>query len=237
MRAWRHPRIVTNLPYERKRLHRHGDARLILFLSGELAESSFGHLGHFVPGDLLYRPAFFGHADAATRQGSSYIHLPVSPAAVRACTNRHGWAPLRGRVAIDNLDLASLLRSPAWGDRMLETLGDVAYTPSRGEGPLKLVSDRLANEADVRIADLSACLEVPPYDFARKFTREFGIPPRVYRREARLQRAMALLAEGGRTLIEVALSSGHYDQSHLTRNLKCETGLTPLEFRAAARAR
>lgn len=229
-----HLRVVAKAPHDRQQLHRHGDARLILFLSGELCESSFDAVGRFARGDLLYRPAFFGHADLASKLGSSYVTLPVSTAAELAYAKRHGWSAMRGRMALDGVTLDRLLSSRLLGDRLLESLTNAAYTALALDTPLNLVTARLAIDADVRIADLSESLEIPPYAFARTFAREFGMSPRAYRRQARLQRAMSLLAEGACSPTQIAAASGHYDQSHLTRNLKRETGLTPLAFQAAA---
>ena len=228
------PRVVVNRSHQRQRLHRHGESRLILFLSGELVETSFGNTGRFVRGDLLFRPAFYAHADRAGGFGSRYIHLPVSSAGVRAYAKNRNWIPARGRVAIDVLPLKSFLSSPLSGDRLLESLSDDAYTAPPANTPLVRASHRLAAEHDVRIADLSESLEICPYAFTRTFAREFGMTPRSYRRQARLQRAMSLLAADGCSLSQIAAASGHFDQSHLTRNLKRETGFTPLEFRIAA---
>lgn len=237
MNERRHPRIVDSLPHTRQRLHRHADARLILFLSGELVESSFATAGRFVCGDLLFRPAYFAHADQTSTLGSNYIHIPVSQSAIRSHVRLRGWAAMRGRMPIRNVNLSSLLSSNTAGDRLLEAMSDAAYGAAAAGAPMTLASHRLATEADAPIADLSESLELRPYEFTRTFTREFGLPPRAYRRQARLQRAMTLLAEGGSSLAQIATETGHYDQSHLTRNLKQETGLTPLQFRAATGAR
>jgi AraC-like DNA-binding protein len=233
----RQPRTVVNAPHARQWLHRHRDARLILFLTGELVEASFGITGRFARGDLLFRPAFFGHADHAGNLGSSYIHLPVSSSALRDHARTRGWAPMRGRMPIDNLNLDSLLSSTVMGDRLLEAMSDAAYAVLPTDTPLSVASIRLATEAEVHIADLSESLAIRPYEFARKFVREFGLAPRAYRWQARLQRAMGLLAEGSSSLTQIAAATGHFDQSHLTRNLKRETGMTPLEFRAATGVR
>lgn len=93
----RRSRIVVNRPHERQWLHRHSDARLILFLAGDLSEASFGIGGSFSRGDLLFRPAFFGHADRAGELGSSYVRLPVSPGALQTHLKLRGGRRCAGK--------------------------------------------------------------------------------------------------------------------------------------------
>ncbi len=228
------PPVVINCPHQRQRLHRHDDARLILFVSGELVETSFENEGSFVGGDLLFRPAFYGHADCAGACGSSYVHLPISLGAMRTIAKERGWHPMRGRTTIDCLKLERILQLRFPGDRLLEHLHAAAYVEKAAHKDMHLVANRVSHEKTARIADVSKDLDIFPYELTRQFAREFGLTPRAYRGQARLQRAMSWLAEGSASLSEIAVASGHCDQSHLTRNLKRETGLTPREFRAAA---
>lgn len=85
----------------------------------------------------------------------------------------------------------------------------------------RLTLDRLAREA-----------HLSKYHFARIFRDETGVPPATYVRDARLRRAKELLdADTDRTLADIALDTGFYDQSHFTRNFKQAEGRTPGRFR------
>jgi AraC-like DNA-binding protein len=68
--------------------------------------------------------------------------------------------------------------------------------------------------------------------FAR-FREHTGLPPKVFARILRFQRAAALMADpGGPSLCEIALDCGYYDQAHLNRDFRAFAGRTPTELLA-----
>jgi AraC-like DNA-binding protein len=67
-----------------------------------------------------------------------------------------------------------------------------------------------------------------------RFREHTGLPPKVFARVLRFQRAARLLADpGGPSLAEIALDCGYYDQAHLNRDFRAFAGRTPLELLAA----
>jgi AraC-like DNA-binding protein len=69
--------------------------------------------------------------------------------------------------------------------------------------------------------------------FAR-FREHTGLPPKVFARILRFQRAASLLADAnGPSLCEIALDCGYYDQAHLNRDFREFAGRTPTELMAA----
>lgn len=105
---------------------------------------------------------------------------------------------------------------PAWLQRVREALHDrYAETP--------------------RMADLAAEAGVHPTRLSREFRRYFGTSPSTYLRRVRLAGARRDLAESEATLAAVALQNGFSDQSHLTRELRRATGMTPGAYRRARR--
>jgi len=69
--------------------------------------------------------------------------------------------------------------------------------------------------------------------FAR-FRDHTGLPPKVFARILRFQRAATLMADaGGPSLCEIALDCGYYDQAHLNRDFRAFAGRTPTELMAA----
>jgi AraC-like DNA-binding protein len=67
-----------------------------------------------------------------------------------------------------------------------------------------------------------------------RFREQTGLPPKVFARILRFQRAAALLADpAGPSLCEIALDCGYYDQAHLNRDFRAFAGRTPTELLAA----
>jgi AraC-like DNA-binding protein len=69
-----------------------------------------------------------------------------------------------------------------------------------------------------------------------RFRRQLGITPKAYARLLRFQHATSLLVDlvGGRTIADVAVEAGYYDQSHLTRDFTALAGMTPGAYAADA---
>ncbi|WP_420797946.1 helix-turn-helix domain-containing protein [Hyphococcus flavus] len=70
-----------------------------------------------------------------------------------------------------------------------------------------------------------------PYQLTRRFQKRFGLTPTAWRCEWRLRRALELIIQGGSGLAEIASDCGYSDQSHLSRDMKQCTGMTPMAFR------
>jgi len=67
-----------------------------------------------------------------------------------------------------------------------------------------------------------------------RFREHTGLPPKVFARILRFQRAARLMAApGGPSLCEIALDCGYYDQAHLNRDFREFAGRTPTELMAA----
>jgi AraC-like DNA-binding protein len=90
--------------------------------------------------------------------------------------------------------------------------------------------DRL--EDNVRLEELAREAGLSPFHFLRRFEARFGLPPHAYQRQARIERAKALLRRGA-SPVAAALASGFSDQSHLTRWFKRTLGVTPAQFARA----
>lgn len=208
---------------DRQHLHRHDNARLIVFTGGELAEDSFAGAARFGRGDFVFRPPWYAHADRVSMPGARYVRLPLSDAAVRSWLAQKGWRAARGRVDLEQ---------PLHGDEALADASDAPYAHAADASPLHMASRMLASADAPRVADLAARLDFEPYAFCRRFKASFGLSPAVYRRQARLERALRMLFEGAESLAGIASEAGYHDQSHFTAELKRETGRTPRQLAA-----
>jgi AraC family transcriptional regulator len=75
-----------------------------------------------------------------------------------------------------------------------------------------------------------------PSHLAKMFRRYCHCTVSEYILRLRLQYAAAELSRTDKTLSEIALAAGFYDQSHLTHAFKLQYGLTPSAYRAATQS-
>jgi transcriptional regulator GlxA family with amidase domain len=87
-----------------------------------------------------------------------------------------------------------------------------------------------ANLATVNAADICGTVGVSARSLRRLFPAATGMTWRQYLLESRLLRAMALLAEPGRTILDVANLVG-FDGSSFARAFARHTGETPSAYR------
>ena len=84
---------------------------------------------------------------------------------------------------------------------------------------------------NVKLAVLAALSGVSVCTFRRVFLETFHTTPGQYLTNLRLKAVMNQLKTTDRCISEIALETGFFDQSHLTRIFKKERGLTPGEYR------
>jgi AraC-like DNA-binding protein len=64
-----------------------------------------------------------------------------------------------------------------------------------------------------------------------KFEQSLGMSPKLYNRIVRFQQTLGSIMRGKTNDINVAVEQGYYDQSHLTKDFKTFSHLTPSELR------
>lgn len=96
-------------------------------------------------------------------------------------------------------------------------------------GLIKEYIDEHYNEP-VSLDTLSQVSRVSPFHALRLFRDAEGTTPNGYQIGLRIRRACELL-EQGTPIVETALETGFYDQSHFTNTFRRITGVTPREYR------
>ena len=102
---------------------------------------------------------------------------------------------------------------------------------------LERIRDRLEDGADTpaTLSELSRLAGVHPVHLARAFRRRFGCSVGAYARRLQVGKAMILLEDAAFDLSRVAYEAGFADQSHMTRLVRAQTGLTPGAWRRRMR--
>ena len=74
-------------------------------------------------------------------------------------------------------------------------------------------------------------LDISERQFERRFKRTVGIGPKMFSRIVRFQSVLRAVQTGtSYNLLDAALGSGYYDQSHLIRDFRKFSGLTPAAY-------
>lgn len=163
----------------------------------------------------------------------------------------------RARIlAIDPLLREMLVRSMRWpidradvdplADRYFHTLADVVGEALDNESPLSLptsshpivaaaMAHTQAHLASATVVTVSRAVNVSERTLRRLFHVEVQLPWRSYLHQARLLRAMALLADGDQTVMEVATAVGFDSVSAFSRAFFKHCGETPSTYRQRVR--
>ena len=83
-----------------------------------------------------------------------------------------------------------------------------------------------ACDQKLNLGKLARRFSLDKYQLIRHFKRQVGVTPNGYLIFLRIEQAKDLLAQG-HALVEVALETGFYDQSHFARCFRIHTGVTP----------
>lgn len=87
------------------------------------------------------------------------------------------------------------------------------------------------------LEDMAVSLFTNPSYLSRVFSQRSGCTISQYRNILRVQRAKVLLAEGGRSILEIALLVGFDSASYFCRKFKEITGVSPQDYRRRAAVR
>ncbi len=88
-------------------------------------------------------------------------------------------------------------------------------------------------KSDIGIVDLAAACNLSVRHFQRAFQQATGLPPHRWRLQQRVDRAKQLLECTAFPLVDIALTCGFADQSHLTRVFSKGVGISPALYRRA----
>lgn len=87
-------------------------------------------------------------------------------------------------------------------------------------------------DQDIRLADLAQLLGMSQFHFSYLFKRALGIPPYQYLLQQRIERAKQLLKQTDKSIVNIAFTCGFSSHSHLSKQFRQLTGITPKAFRA-----
>jgi AraC family transcriptional regulator len=217
--------------------HAHATARFCAVLSGEYREELDGRQLHCTPGTVTFRPAGVMHANRFAAETRCLTIEPASSRCDDLLTRLHFTRNDRAFALATQIE-RELANPDAASELIIEGLllqfaGVHARSNAAGHVPPWLVNvrRRLATTHRASLRELANECDVHPSYLATAFRRAFGCTIGEFRRQRRIDDAVAALSRRDLPLAQIALSCGFSDQSHFSREFKRAVGVTPAAFR------
>lgn len=235
----RNVRLVRYAAGETHLSHAHEHSSISVLLAGDFQEELGGREYDFACQVLGWKPAGLSHSDRFGPQGAMFAFIPVPEDCRARISLPVGWHSLLNFRLVAPLIRLSLRAEPmaVRQDALVDLLGLVG-PPSRerrGEVPgwLNRAREMLRDDpANARLESLSEALGVHRVHISRSFTRQFGVPPSIYRLRSMIAHTLAALEDESSTLLQAAHIGDFADYSHAARAVKSATGFRMREIRS-----
>lgn len=222
--------------------HVHTDAHLIVITGGKFVTEADGKAATPL---IIYNPPNTFHRDHFDSDLGSFFTISISPNLINetpeivlpqiptVISN-----PLPQAIANKimrecvNQQKDSSLIIESFCFEILGAIGDYCVPrniPKWLKTAFEVLQDCYTQELSIN--NLSREIGVHPIHLTRTFQTFYGCTPGEFLRNRRLQKAAELLVSSKLSITEIALESGFFDQSHLTKHFHRTFGLPPGKFR------
>lgn len=244
---------TTHAPRLRLPRHVHERANISFVLKGSFKEVVGRHQQECGPLSLLVKPAGEFHSNEYGRTGARCLIIEVTRQRLEAIRSyskvldraehlRGGLPPTLALRVYKEFRMRDKSSPLIVEGLVLEMLGyttrcDVTTGPLAPPRWLKQAKDVCHEHfaQPISLISVAASVDVHPSHLARTFRRYYHCSVGEYVRRLRLDFAAREVVESDKSLAEIATVVGFYDHSHFTHAFKARTGMTPAEYRAAAK--
>lgn len=232
-------------PRYRMTSHRHDVAQFSFIVAGAQHETTRKGEVDSAYSTMQFKPVHFQHANEFGPDGAFLlsINLPEGTGDFSEAFDMRDWRIADARTASgDWTRLAALMAGRAAPSRnrleettldLLASLEDAQAAPTTRPAPDWLKRVRMAvEETTTPFGAIAREAGVHRASLARLFRRSFGVSMTECRRRARIALAIRGIVSAGAEPADAGCAAGFSDQSHLTRILRRETGVTPGALRS-----
>jgi AraC-like DNA-binding protein len=226
--------------------HYHENAYFTFILKGKLLEVSKKETYHCTTGALLFHNWQDAHYNIKPPGGTRGFQIEIDKAWFEANELTH--TQLAGSSFVDHPDIKILFHQLYRESKTIHKDSDVFFkqlllqilSKIQGNGKTykspswvltlrHILHDRYADK--LTLEDLSNELSIHPVHLCRDFSKYFHCTLGDYIRKLRVENALILLRNKGRSLTDIALECGFSDQSHFIRCFKALNKTAPSHFR------
>lgn len=227
----------------------------IEFVVSENMEKHFvshNHVRHYVISVVIQGTALVSlkNKEAVYRKGDVFIVPPYEVHAVRQGRDTRLLSMCTGTAFIEKNDLKTaeeivqtlLEDAEAQGifeaeqrEKLFSSMKMVYCLRDRKrremDADIKTLAEKMTGypEQELPLETLAAELFVSKYYFIRKFKKSVGMTPHQFCIQNRIRKSQGML-DGKRTISEIAVEMGFYDQSHFDRAFRRIVGISPSEY-------
>jgi AraC-like DNA-binding protein len=154
-----------------------------------------------------------------------FFHRPLSEVAAGVVDLEDLWRT-RAREWTERVALARDMaaRVRIIEEALLGLLSENGHTDTAVDRGLQLIE---ASGGQIRVAELATEIGVSCRHLTRQFQRAIGLSPKEFGRVSRFLHALRLLSGNHRSLTDVALACGYFDQSHFNHEFREFAGMSP----------
>ena len=229
--------------------HFHDYASLVIVLQGGFTESFGRKTLSCNYSNLLFRPSGEIHTDYFYESGGRCLTVEISPSWLEKASEYslnlpkliqvneyflNTITPRLYREFCEN-DVASLL---AVEGLILETIAELSRSFSREFSSLRnrrleqareIIHDQFSESLTIK--KVAEKVSLHPVYLARAFRKKYKLTIGKYVRNLRVQKACFEILSSDKTLSQISLECGFFDQSHFSRTFKQIVGQTPTDFK------
>jgi AraC-like DNA-binding protein len=206
--------------------HRHANCYIAVVLNGQYTEIGDRGRLRLTAGSVVFHGPYESHRNHFGQRGAEILNLHVE-----GCV---GWATATARIPDPDLIVRVAEKDPREAVSCLMEM-------SAPESPLSThwvdkVADDLLLDPTIRLDQWAKENGFAAESVSRVFGQSFGISPRRFRAEIRVQHALRAIVTTDRSLASIASDFGFSDQAHMTHAFRTMTGRTPKAWRLHAMA-
>jgi len=230
--------------------HGHDEAALCFAFRGGFEETVDGRTYELAPYDVIARPPAVRHSNRYGSTGTQCVLIGVPLEALQRLrpfttlfdSTRHVPRETGESIAMRiHRELASRDESsPIVVEGLVLELIGASSRIDRNAPPRWLHDARDFIHAHwlerPSLAAIARAGGIHPANLVRGFRAHLRCSPGEYMRRLRLEHARTALAAPERSIAEIALEAGFYDQSHFTTAFRRQFGMTPAAYRVQLRA-
>ena len=234
--------VVTETEYTEKvseGWHYHVNDHISYILQGGNREQRKNREEQVLPGNLLIYPAGMLHRNLNTAHPSKNINVEVNDKFLRLHDLKFSMSSsaqikflvlkVYKECLINDKDSETSVKA-----LLLNAFEDLQQNSERISPKWAAQLDEVLHDRwneNVSLAELSNELNLHPVTISRGFPKHFQCTFGEYSRKIKIDKSVSLIKRSDRSLTEIGLECGFFDQSHFIRTFKQVTGFTPKEYR------